>query len=68
MKSAANAVTVVAPVASHTTGIAAARPERVASYARCPVLVGHLPAAPGGDVVVALDGSTRRARTPVGVS
>jgi nucleotide-binding universal stress UspA family protein len=31
--------------------------ERVAAYAHCPVLVGHVPAVPGGDVVVGLDGT-----------
>jgi len=31
--------------------------ERVAAYARCPVLIGHHTATCGGDVVVGLDGA-----------
>lgn len=57
VNSSAHAASVVVPALSQTTGIAATLPERVASYARCPVLVGHAPAVPGGDVVLALDGT-----------
>jgi nucleotide-binding universal stress UspA family protein len=49
------ATEVVVPVAAPVSGVATTG-ERVAAYARCPVLVSHPGAAPGGDVVVALDG------------
>jgi nucleotide-binding universal stress UspA family protein len=50
-----SAVEVVVPASAPVYGVATVG-ERVATYARCPVLIGHAGSAPGGDVVVALDG------------
>jgi nucleotide-binding universal stress UspA family protein len=49
----AEAVAIVVPALAGGT---VTLPERVAAHAHCPVLVSHVPAAPGGDVVVGLDG------------
>jgi nucleotide-binding universal stress UspA family protein len=46
---------VVVPVSTPVRGVATVG-ERVAAYARCPVLISHTGSTPGGDVVVALDG------------
>jgi nucleotide-binding universal stress UspA family protein len=50
------AAEVVTPVSVPARGLATVG-ERVAAYARCPVLISHVGGAPGGDVVVALDGA-----------
>jgi nucleotide-binding universal stress UspA family protein len=50
-----SAAEVVVPVSTPVHGVATVG-ERVAAYARCPVLVSHAASTPGGDVVVALDG------------
>jgi nucleotide-binding universal stress UspA family protein len=49
------AAEVVVPVSTPVRGVPTVG-ERVASYARCPVLISHAGTVPGGDVVVALDG------------
>jgi len=49
------AAEVVVPVTTPVRGVPTVG-ERVAAYARCPVLVSHAGGEPGGDVVVALDG------------
>jgi nucleotide-binding universal stress UspA family protein len=46
---------VVVPVSTPVRNVATVG-ERVAAYARCPVLISHTGTTPGGDVVVALDG------------
>jgi len=52
-----SATTVVVPAVEPVPGTATLG-ERVAAYARCPVLIGHPASASGGDIVVALDGVT----------
>jgi len=53
----ADVVVVPAPPVEPVGGAAATIGERVAAHAHCPVLVAHQSTAPGGDVLVALDGS-----------
>jgi nucleotide-binding universal stress UspA family protein len=52
------AITVVVPPSEPVHGTVTIG-ERVAAYARCPVLIGHPASTPGGDIVVALDGAGR---------
>jgi nucleotide-binding universal stress UspA family protein len=51
----ATAAEIVVPASTPVHGRATLG-ERVAAYARCPVLISHPGNAPGGEIVVALDG------------